>query len=227
LRWYAEAQGALPIVRGQALRPGDLLIGSKLSTQVDYTTGGGQAVEQMRREIRPALPLRIIGLGSRSAYSSADFGLWPFDISTAPVDVVTLTLIVERKPELSWLPMNATGAETQIVSGLYSLEESKWRWTAQRAVVLVKPPAEAAPLVAEIYIPESAPGRTVVMSLNGAEVARKTFAGSDSYRLESGPVSAHGDSATVELSIDRDFSAPGDNRKLGFILTGVGFAPKH
>jgi len=226
LRFYAEAQGALPIVRGQALRPGDLLIGSKLSTQVDYTTGGGQAVEQMRREIRPTLPLRIIGLGSRSGYSSADFGLWPFDISTAPVDVVTLSLIVERKPELSWLPMNAASAEAQIVSGLYSLEENKWRWTGQRAVMLVKPPAGTAPLAAEIYIPDSAPGRTVVMRLNGVEVARKTFAGPDSYRLESGPVSAAGDSATVELSIDRDFSAPGDNRKLGFILTGVGFAPK-
>jgi hypothetical protein len=226
LRFYTEAEGALPIVRGQALRPGDWLISSKLTAQSDYTAGGGQEVEQMRREIRPTLPLRLIGLGSRSGYSTADYGLWPFDISTAPVDVVTLSLIVERKPELSWLPMNAAHAETQIVSGLYSLEENKWRWAGQRAVVLVKPPAEAAPLAAEIYIPDSAPGRTVVMLLNGVEVARKTFAGPDSYRLESGPVSAPGDSATVELSIDRDFSAPGDNRKLGFILTGVGFAPK-
>lgn len=226
LRFYTEAEGALTVVRGQTLRPGDILIGSQLSDQIPFTTGGGQLVEQMRSEIRPTLPLRLVGLGSRSGYSSVAFGLWPFDISTAPVDVVTKSLIVEKKPELSWLPMSTTAAEHQLVSGVYKLENQEWRWMSGRAVFLLKPPATAQPLVAKVYIPDAAPGRTITMTLNGVEVAKQTVPKPDSYTLETGPLTVPGDTATVTLSIDQEFSPAGDNRRLGMILTGIGFQQK-
>ncbi|WP_321473964.1 glycosyltransferase family 39 protein [uncultured Paludibaculum sp.] len=226
LRYYTEAQGALPVLRGQTLHPGDILISSQLSSGVPYTTGGGQAVEQMRAAIIPTLPLRLLGLGSRSGYSSAEKGLWPFDISGGPVDIVTKSLIIEKKPELSWLPMATMAAQSQIVSGVYDLEGEQWRWTTGRAVFLLKPPPSAQPLVAKIYIPDPAPGRTVTLTLNGVEVAKQTFGKPESYTLETGPLTAPGDTATVTLSIDKEFSPPGDNRQLGMILTSIGFQPK-
>lgn len=182
-------------------------------------------VPQLRREIVPALPLRIIGLGAKSGYSSVGFGLRPFDIGTGPVDLVTLSLVVEKAPALEWLPMTAPETEWQLVSGVYTLENNQWRWMGPRAVLLLKSPAAAAPLAADVYIPDQAPGRTVVLELDGREVARLAVTPGQSARIESPPLRPAGPVATVTLSIDKEFKAPGDDRRLGMILTGAGFAP--
>ncbi|HEY3442913.1 MAG TPA: glycosyltransferase family 39 protein [Paludibaculum sp.] len=225
LRYYTEARGALPIVRGQVLRPGDLVITNELAEKIPFTTGGGQLVEQSRLVIQPALPLRLIGLGVKSGYSSVGFGLWPFDITTAPVDIVTISQIVEKKPTLSWLPMATPSTESQIISGVYTLENGAWRWMSGRAVFFLKPPSGPKPLRAEIVIPDMAPGRTVTLTLDGVEVLKRTFDKPDTYTLETPPLPTKGDTAVVTLSIDKDFSVPGDNRKLGLILTAIGFQP--
>jgi hypothetical protein len=226
LRYYAEAEGALPIVRGQVLRPGDFVIDSALAERIPFTTGGGQLVEQMRREITPRLPLRIIGLGVKSGYSSVGFGLRPFDVSSAPADVVTLSVIAEKAPELEWLEMTSRATEWQMVSGVYTLENGQWRWMGPRAVLLLKSPAEARVAAADIYIPDMAPGRVVTLAVDGREVARLNVEPGKTYRIESPPLKPAGPTATLALSIDREFQAPGDDRRLGMILTGAGFAPR-
>jgi hypothetical protein len=225
LRYYAEAAGALPIVRGQVLRPGDFVIDSALAERIPFTTGGGQLVEQMRQVITPPLPLRIIGLGVKSGYSSVGFGLRPFDITTAPADVVTLSVITVRAPELEWLPMTSKAAEWQLVSGVYTLENGQWRWMGPRAVLLVKAPPEAKPVAADIYIPDMAPGRVVTLAVDGKEVARLNVEPGKTYRIESAPLKPAGATAALTLAIDREFQAPGDGRKLGMIVTGAGFGP--
>ena len=225
LRYYAEAEGALPVVRGQVLRPGDFLIDSALAERIPFTTGGGQLVEQLRREITPRLPLRLIGLDVKSGYSSVGFGLRPFDISTAPADVVTLSVIVERAPELEWLPMTSRATEWQMVSGVYTLENGQWRWMGPRAVLLLKSPAQPRPAAADIYIPDMAPGRVVTLAVDGKEVARLNVEPGKTYRIQSAPLQPAGPSASLTLAIDKEFQAPGDDRKLGMILTGAGFAP--
>ena len=48
------------------------------------------------RAITATLPLRIIGLNSRSGYSTARLGFRPFDISTAPIDHVKAEAVLER-----------------------------------------------------------------------------------------------------------------------------------
>ncbi len=40
--------------------------------------------------------------------------------------------MIERKPTLTDLPMNAPEAEQQIVSGVYQLENGQWRWMSQQ-----------------------------------------------------------------------------------------------
>lgn len=219
LRHYAESEGALPLVRGQSLRPGDWLITSDLAETIPYSTGGSQAVLSEQREIVPALPLRLIGKGSGSGYSSTAFGLWPFGISSAPVDTVRWYRLVERKPELSWLPMNAPQAESQIVSGAYALENNQWRWTTGSSTFLLKPPATPRKLAAEFFVPDQAPGRVVTLTLDGKTVASVTLPGAGKHTIESPPVTG----SLVTIAIDKLFQAPGDNRQLGLILSAIGF----
>ncbi len=225
LRYYAEAAGAIPILRGQTLRPGDMLITSELMSAVPFTTGGGVRVEQSSTLITPTLPLRLIGLGSRSAYSSVGFGLWPFDITSAPVDRISISTIIERKATLSWLEMSSAAIDPQIVSGVYEVEDGQWRWASPRAVLLLKPPSTPTPIRVNLYLPEPAPGRQVRIELNGAVIDRRTLAGPGMNEILTAPQSVSTETATLTISIDRGFTPPGDSRNLGFILTGAGFRP--
>ena len=131
--------------------------------------------------------------------------------------------MIERKPVLTDLPMNAPEAEQQIVSGVYDLENGQWRWMADSAVILLKPPAEPAPLVVRFFIPEPAPARRVTVELNGQVVASQTYPGQGSYALASPPWTPSGESAQVTIKVDKTFSTQSDKRKLGLILTEVGF----
>ena len=54
-------------------------------------------------------------MNQKSAYSVATHGLWPFEISNAPVDRVSAYLIGERKAEHSWV---TPADQQQILRGL-------------------------------------------------------------------------------------------------------------
>jgi len=101
LRYYLESRGALPMARDQILQPGDTVVTSTLALPLPMHAALAPVA---RREIRPSIPLRIISLDGRSAYSSASLrGLLPFEISTAPIDRVRAEIVVERKPELTYI----------------------------------------------------------------------------------------------------------------------------
>ncbi|MGH9674115.1 MAG: glycosyltransferase family 39 protein [Bryobacteraceae bacterium] len=220
MKFYAETEGALPLEQGQAVRPGEIVISSPLAFAGNFTTGGGALTTLAEREIRPALPLRLIGLGVRSAWSTATLGLRPFDISTAPVDVARAQLVVERKPALSWLPMSAPEAESQIVSGVHNAEGGGWRWMGARAVLLLK--AAPARLRVEYHVPAQAVARRITLRLGDRLVAESALA-PGTHALASDPQAPAGDTATLVIEVDRTFSVPGDHRELGIILSGAGF----
>ena len=224
LQYYVESEGGRSLQRGQAVRPGDLVVWSELAYPVNFSHGGGILTRVNEVDVRPKIPLRLIGLESKSGYSSASKGLWPFGISRGVVDRVTADVVAERRPTLEYLPMNAPEADQQIVSGIYQLEQgSTWRWMSQRAVVLLKSPAVAAPLKVALYIPDASPARRVTVQLEGREAASRTFPGPGTYTLETPAETAGAPTATVTITIDKAFSVPGDARELGIILTGVGF----
>lgn len=220
LRYYLEADGGLPLERGQVLRAGDMVVSSQLAYPVAFTAPTATIAEQA---IRATLPLQLIGLEARSGYSTATKGFRPFDISTAPIDIVRAAVVLDRRPTLAWLPMNAPEAATQIISGLYDLEGGAWRWMSGAAVVLLKSPSQPLALEAEFTIPDAAPARRVELRLEGRVVASGTYAGPGAYTLKSPPQSPVLPSATVTLTIDRTFSVPGDHRELGIILSAIGF----
>ena len=220
LRYYLEADGGLPLERGQVLRAGDIVVSSQLAYPIAFTAPTAPIAE---RAIRATLPLQLIGLEARSGYSTATKGLRPFDISTAPIDIVRAAIVLDRHPTLSYLPMNAPEAPAQIISGLYDVESGAWRWMAGSAVVLLKSPAQPLPIEAVFTIPDRAPARHVELLLDGRVAASETYGGPGAYTLKSPPQSPAGETATVTLTVDRTFAAPGDRRELGVVVAGMGF----
>src|SRR6266536_2068854 len=152
LRHYLQRdRGALPLQKGQKLRAGDLVVESALGHAVQVA---GLRALVTKAEIRPRLPLRLIGLESHSGYSTVSRGFWPFGLSTGPIDEIRVWVMNDTAPKLTYLPMNAPEAEQQIVSGVYGLEDNRFRWMGRRATVLLKSPEEPKTLEASFTIPE-------------------------------------------------------------------------
>jgi hypothetical protein len=220
LRYYLEADGGLPLERGQVLRAGDIVVSSELAYPIEFTAPTATIAEQ---PIRAWLPLQLIGLKARSGYSTATKGLRPFDISTAPIDIVRAAIVLDRHPALAYLPMSAPEAANQIVSGLYAVEGGAWRWMSGSAVVLLKSPAQPLPIEAVFTIPDAAPARHVELLLDGQVVASETYPGPGAYTLKSPPELPASPNASVTLKLDRTFSVPGDHRQLGVVVSSIGF----
>ncbi len=214
LRYYLETQGALPLSRDQALTPGDIVVTSELALPIPTKAA---LAPLAHAEILPRLPLRMVSLGGRSAYSLASRGLRPFEFSAAVIDRVRAEIVVERKPELSWIDPRDPQAAPQIVSGLYTDG-----WMTEQATVLLKRPGEAAPLRATFFIPAQAPARRVRMLVDGQLVAEETFPAPGSYSLAV-PFTGGAQGLTVALTVDNTFLAPPDERHLGMVVTGIGF----
>jgi hypothetical protein len=218
-RYYLAAQGALPLAKTQTLRPGDVVVSSELSHSSEIP-----ATTIAQAEIGSSIPLRIIGIGSHSGFSSSSAGLWPFGISNGPIDRIRAVEIGERHITLEFLsmdaPVNAPQAAEQIVSGIYAD-----RWMGKAGVVALKSPHDPRKLRVVFYLQNASPPRTVRLLLDGREVASGVYSEPGLHTLESPPVQAAGATATVEIDVDHTFFAPGDARALGIVLTAVGFPP--
>src|SRR5262249_18515760 len=156
-------EGAMPLTKTTRLKAGDLIVSSELSRQVEIH----EPVQPVTHafEIRPSIPLRLIGLNSQSGYSDASKGFWPFGISTAAADRVHVVEVGERNPTLEYLTMTAPAAGAHIVGGIWANDN----WTSATGIVVLKSPATPKPLSAEFYIPETAPARRVSLWLDGKE----------------------------------------------------------
>jgi hypothetical protein len=214
-RYYFTSEGALPLVKTQILRPGDVVVTSELNHSSEI-----RATTIAQAEIRSAIPLRIIGLDSHSGFSSSSAGLWPFGISNGPIDRIRAAVIGERHITLEYLRIDAPEAAEQIVSGVYADH-----WMGKSGVVALKSPDGARRLRVVFYLPNASPPRTVRVLLNGREVASATYSEAGPHTLDSPPVHATGGTATVEIDVNPTFMAPGDVRALGIVLTAVGFVP--
>ncbi len=218
LRYYFEAEGALPVARGQAIHPGDMLITSDLSYPVAINAGGGRLTPVAEKEISAVLPLRLIALHTKSGYSTATYGYRPFDVSSGPIDRVRAQVVIERVPTASYLTMNSPDAPGQIVSGLYELE-STWRWMGEKAVILLKPPPKPEAFHVAFVIPDPAPARRMTVWLDGAVISDETYPKPGSYNVATKPVTG----STVTIALDKTFTVPGDGRQLGVVISELGF----
>ncbi|MEO8368147.1 MAG: hypothetical protein ABI806_03035 [Candidatus Solibacter sp.] len=213
LRYYLEADHALPARKGLHVLPGDIIVSSELGHNVEFTAPLSRLAVV---DIDSKLPLRLIGLNSHSGYSTVSEGYLPFGYSRDPIDRVIARKVMERNATQEYVTINSPGAADQVVSGVFPND----RWMSNAAIVLLKPPPTPRNLRAEFYIPPNAKARQVTLLLDGHEVAQRTFPGSGLYTLTSAePLQG----ANVEVRVDQTFTAPGDQRALGMVLIGVGF----
>ncbi len=206
LRHYLEREGALPLERNQPPRDGDVVVSSAYAA----STEGGVAIGS-------AIPLRVVALSAKSGYSSIAFGLRPFDVSLAPMDIVRADVVTGRKPTLSRITIGTPAAAEHIVSGVFNSD----RWMNERAVVVLKKPESATRIEAVLFIPPASPARTFTLYVNGSEVSRATFPGPGRHRLTA--AAPRTDQATVAIGADKTFTAPPDTRALSALLLEVGF----
>jgi len=215
LRYYLESEGALAMPGGQVLQPGEMVVTSDLALPLQTRA---LLAPIAQREIRPALPLRIISLDGRSAYSHADSGLLPFEISRGPIDRIHEAIVVERKPQLTSIDPTDPNAAAQIVAGIYAPD----KWMAEEATVVLKRPEQVTPLRVAIFIPQQAPARHLKMLVDGQLAAEESFANPGAYTIAV-PGGGFPAEITVTLMVDKTFFAPGDRRKLGVVVTRIGF----
>jgi hypothetical protein len=215
LRFYAESAGALPLSLHEPLQTGDWVLTSELAFPLPLTAPLSPVQE---REIRPTLPLRLLGLGAKSGYSTAAFGLRPFDITSTPVDRVRAEVVRRRNPTLSWLPMNAPEAGEHILSGIYQLEE-RTRWMSGRAIVAVAQPERPSPVEVQIFLPPMAPARKLRVYVDGALVHEEPLPAPNLYTIRTPPVRG----TTIAVEVDKTFRVAGDGRDLGAVLVALGY----
>lgn len=214
LRYYLESEGALPLSRNQVIQTGDTVVSSALAHAV---TINAPVAQVNAAEISPSIPLRLISLSRRSAYSSAAGGLLPFEISRGPVDRVRADIVIDRNPVLSYLDPKDSQAPAHILSGLFPDG-----WMSERASVLLKTPEKVNSAEVVFFIPSNAPARHLQLLVDGQLVADETFSGPGPYKLAV-PLNFSSPTATVTIAVDKTFTAPGDRRNLGVVITGIGF----
>ncbi len=213
LRYYLESEGALPLSRDQVIEPGDTVVSSELAHAV---TVNAPVAQVSAANIIPSIPLRLISLSHRSAYSSAAGGLLPFEISRGPVDRVRADLVIDRKPVLSYLDPKDPQAPVHVLSGLFPDG-----WMSERASVLLKTPEKVNSAEVVFFIPTTAPARHVQLLVDGQLVAEEAFPVPGRYKLAA-PLHISNPTATVTIVVDKTFTAPGDRRNLGVVIIGVG-----
>jgi Dolichyl-phosphate-mannose-protein mannosyltransferase len=211
LRWYLEDQGGLPLAKNQLIQPGDIVVTSELANPLPAGAPLGPLTDF---EISPRIPLRLISLSGRSAYSAGS-GFLPFEISRGPIDRVRAEIAIE--PRLGYLNPRDPAAASQIVSGL-----SPDGWMSGEAKLLLKAPVQAGPLEISFYVPDNAPARHLRVSMNGVLTIDKQIPGPGLYTASTSAASVTG-SVVVALAVDKTFSVPGDARALGLVIQGVGF----
>jgi hypothetical protein len=222
LRFYAESEGALPMLIDTHVQDGDLVLSSALSGGALASRGDLVLVDEYA--IVPTLPLRLIGLQARSGFSTASEGLREFDITTKPLDIVRLRRVMEREPTAAWLPMNSPAAAYQIVEGAYGLESNTWRWVSGTSVFRLRTPPNPSRFAAQLFVPPQVPPCTVTLNVNGSVVATAKYPASGKYELSGAIAGSLPESVTATLTTDRTFRAPHDARDLGLVLIAIGFA---
>jgi hypothetical protein len=107
-------------------------------------------------------------------------------------------------------------AAPQIVRGIYAPDG----WMADQATVVLK--RGASPIRAAIFIPPQAPARNLKVLVDGETAASETFPGPGAYTVTI-PVNGGTGDVTVTLMVDQTFFAAGDQRRLGVVITKIGF----
>ena len=144
----------------------------------------------------------------------------------------------EEAPRLAtMLAMNDPRAQSQLVSGWYSLEANSWRWTSGHFIVLLRPPLGSSQAGAILKLKFNFPDAvwqkvkktSLSATVNGVALPPENYtkSGDYTYTRDVPATALAGDSAKVEFTLDKFLPAgTTENRELGVIATAVGFEHK-
>jgi hypothetical protein len=124
----------------------------------------------------------------------------------------------------------------QLLSGFYSIEGGKWRWTAKNFSVLLKAPPgserSGAELALSLYIPDAQVEKSGAITLNAEAVGHKlpaqTFFQPNEYTYSAHVPAGALQSGIVAVNFQLDKAAVnlnGDARELGVVVTAVSLDP--
>jgi hypothetical protein len=223
LRYYLEQIGGEPLLRDRQIGAGSIVVTSELAAAIPYVATRART-QVLEMEIDTGgVPLRTIGIGSRSGYSSSEFGILPFDFGGGVIDRVRAEAVGLVEPTASYLAMNSPEAAQQLLSGFFAPEAGGWRWMSRRGVALLRTPENASAFELEFTIHEMSPARRVAIRIDGRTIADETYQQPGQQVLKV-PVGVEANqTAEVQIEADRTFRAPGDERELALIVSGFGF----
>lgn len=225
LRHYLGNLGSESLRRGQELPGGAVLVTSELAANVPVGFSGSRH-EMLSREVTTAwIPLRTIGRGSGSGYSSSEFGILPFGIGAGIIDRLTAEELGLPTPTESYLLMNAEASEQQLLSGFYGLQSDTWRWMGPSGSAILLVPEQVRSFELDLYLPDNSPARLVSVESGGRLLANMTLEGPGEHVLRVPIERPPGDSARVVIRVDASFSPPGDERDLSIVVNSFGFRP--
>ncbi len=184
LRYYLARIGGESLLAGQEVPAGSIVVESELAAAIDYQAAGTKRLLLEQEIDSGAVPLRLIGPGSRSGYSSSEFGMLPFGITRGPIDDVKAYAIGLPDPRLAYLKMDDPAADEHLLSGFYPSDGAEWRWMGMRGSALLRAPEDASRFEAEFHIPDDAPAREVRVEVNGKPVADERYDVTGGHRLE-------------------------------------------
>ena len=222
LRFYLEASGALPVMEGQSVQPGEMVITSKLAYPSHFNTGGGMRVLTRQWPVHLQLPFQLIGLDAHSGYSTVAMGLESFGFAPGKaVDIVTAEVIVEKKATQPFVNMGDANSESQIASGFYSIEDGRWRWMSGKGVVLLKREPQHHKASVTYAVPDSVPGRLLEIFADGQSIGQKRLSGPGPGEFSAELPTFVNDQVTITITIDRTLTPLNDQRSLGAIISSV------
>jgi hypothetical protein len=211
-RWYLEDHGGLPLPKNQTIQAGEIVVTSALA---NLAPPGAPLAPFAEAEISSPIPLRLMSLRGRSAYSYGANGALPFEVSNRPIDRVRADIAID--PKLTYLVPGTSDAASQIVSGL-----SADGWMGAEARVLLKASVQPSRLEVTLYVPENSPAKHFRATVTSETIIEKELPNPGMFTF-SHPVTSTAKSVIVTLTVDKTFSVPGDARRLGLVVKGIGF----
>jgi hypothetical protein len=145
---------------------------------------------------------------------------------------------VEEAPGLaSTIHLGDPRMAAQIVSGLYSVENGAWRWSARRFSVVLRPPAGAAQKGALLRVKLTVPpvvidkekSVTLTAALAKSPLPPETYskAGDYTFQREVPANLLAGDPVRVDFELDKAMPpSDADSRELGIVVLAIGLESK-
>ena len=225
LRYYLGQLGGELLLIGQELPSGSVLVTSELAAAIPVGFSGSRQPILTRDVVTGVIPLRTIGYGSRSGYSSSVFGVLPFGIGGGMIDRLEADELGLPTPTDGYLLMNSPAAERQLLSGFYEVQGNAWRWMGPRGSALLAIPEAVASFHLDLYVPENSPTRQVRVEAGGRLLLEQTLEGPGGHFVEAPIQRPPGTAARVVIRAQPSFFAPGDERELSIVVNSFGFRP--